>query len=327
MRIEQLHYLLELYRTRSFSKAAENVFITQPSLSTAISTLEDELGVKLFERMRSGVYPTPMGEAVVKIAAEMIECENRIYETVNQSQPQDRMRLLTIPAISFGILLQALAKFQKKHPHVNLTMQEFPPSILVSECIRPLSDNPGTFAIGSLHQKTKQALIERLESENIKSRYVFTDRFVCHMSANHPLAEKDTITMADFLAYPGIDLNLLTRKPPDDVYTRLNQLGISKEYTRLKESTNIEVDTLANLKRLVLAGNGIALMPSLIVFQDRDYLSGQLVIRNFSDVSIFIEYYLFLSTLYPLKPMEKDFLEEVANYFASIEPPYKNIPT
>ncbi len=326
MRIEQLHYLLELYRTRSFSKAAENVFITQPSLSTAISTLEDELGVKLFERMRSGVYPTPMGEAVVKIASELVECENRIYETVNQSQPQDRMRLLTIPAISFGILLQALANFQKKHPHVNLTMHEYPPSILVSECIRLLSDDPGTFALGSVYPKTKQALIDRLETEHIKSRYVFTDHFVCHMASTHPLAQKETITMADFLAEPGIDLNLLTRKPPNDVYTRLNHLGISKDYLKLKENTNIEVDTLANLKRLVIAGNGIALMPSLIVFQDRDYLSGQLVIRNFSDVEIPIEYYLFQSTLYPLKPMEKDFLDEVADYFAKIEPPYKTAP-
>lgn len=326
MRIEQLHYLLELYRTRSFSKAAENVFITQPSLSTAISTLEDELGVKLFERTRGGVYPTPMGEAIVKIASELVDCENRIYETVNKSQPQDRMRLLTIPAISFGILLPALANFQRKHPHVNLTLHEYPPSILVNECIKPLSDNPGTFALGAVQIKTRQALLDRLETDHIKSRYVFTDHFVCHMAGTHPLAKKETITMADFLAEPGVDLNLLTRKLPDDIYTRLNQLGLPKEYTKLKENTNIEVDTLANLKRLVIAGNGIALMPSLIAFQDRDYLSGQFVIRNFSDIEIPIEYYLFQSTLYTLKPMEKDFLDEVTDYFSKIDPPYKSVP-
>lgn len=320
MRLEQLHYLLELYRTRSFSKAAEKVFITQPSLSTAISGLEEELGVRLFERTRSGVYPTPMGEAIVAIAQELVDCENRILKTARESKPQEQIRLLTIPAISPGVLLEALPAFRKNHPDVNLLMHEYPPSTIIGEAIRPLTEEPGTFCFASLPPKTREAILDELEKANIGARFAYRDEFVCHMAADHPLAAQDAVSSEDLLPYPGILLNLLTRNPLENIFFQLHQIGLSAEMKRLRENVNIEVDTLANLKHLLLLGHNLTVLPRLIGYHDRDYQQGAIVTRALSDQKLSIDYYVLYSTLYPLKPMELDFLEEVARHFRNIGP-------
>lgn len=317
MRIEQLHYLLELYRTRSFSKAAENVFITQPSLSTAISGLEDELGVKLFERLRSGVYPTPMGEAVVKIASELVSCESRIYEVVQAAQPPDKIRLMTIPAISFGVLLKLMSSFQRECPEVNLELKEFPPQIITDSVVDELTNVPGTFALIPIQPKTREEVLTQLTGDNITCTHIFSDNFVAHMSANHPLANNKIIDIDDFLAYPSIELNLLTKPPDNTTYNRLYMMGTTASRRRLTERTHIEVDSLAHVKQLMLStGTHVVALPTLIASGDRDYETGDIVLRPFvSADDLSVDYYLIYSSLYPLKPIEKGFLNAIVAYF------------
>lgn len=318
MRLEQLHYLLELYRTRSFSKAAEKVFITQPSLSTAISGLEEELGVRLFERTRSGIYPTPMGEAIVAIAQELVDCEMRIFKTAKESEPQDKIRLLTIPALSPGVLLEALRIFRKKYPDVNLLMHEYPPPTIIGEAVRPISDEPGTFCFASIPPKTKEAILAELEKSHIGACFAYRDTFVCHISKEHPLAEKKALSMEDILSYPGISLNLLTRKPIENTYYKLHDIGLSGDIKKLRSNINIEVDTLASLKHLIMRGDSLTILPRMIGYHDRDYIEGNIITRPLANLDIPIEYYILYSTHYPLKPMEIEFLEEVSRHFKDI---------
>ena len=68
MRIEQLQDIVEVDRTHSLTKAAENLYVTQPSLTIAINTLEAELGVQLFVRSKYGTMTTDEGRRVVTLA-------------------------------------------------------------------------------------------------------------------------------------------------------------------------------------------------------------------------------------------------------------------
>lgn len=68
MRLEQLTMILEVARAGSISQAAKNLSLSQPSLSTAIASLEKELGLKLFNRSSRGISPTPSGQEVLEIA-------------------------------------------------------------------------------------------------------------------------------------------------------------------------------------------------------------------------------------------------------------------
>lgn len=71
MTFQQLKYLLEIYHTGSISKAAENLFLAQSSLSTAITNLEEELGRRIFIRNKSGMSPTPEGLQIIERASKI----------------------------------------------------------------------------------------------------------------------------------------------------------------------------------------------------------------------------------------------------------------
>lgn len=320
MRLEQLHYLLELHKTRSFSKAAENVFITQPSLSTAISSLEEELGIKIFVRTRNGVYPTPIGEEIIKIAGDIVKHEAKLYETAQSNiNVPDRLNLITIPAVINGILLQTTTEFGKIHPKASLSIRELSPSTIIGDTLRTLSEEPGTFVICSMSPKTKDAIIDRLQSHHIEATYLYTDQFVCFISRDHPLANQKEISYDDFISQPEIDLNLMEHTPVNDYFFNMARLGLGNRYQKYKVNTMVEVDTLSALKQLVMNNSGVSIMPNLIIYRDRDYEAGNIIVQQFKDDHFAIEYYLLKNNQFPLKPVEKDFINEVVAQFNALQ--------
>ena len=72
MTIQQCIYVMEICNTGSFSEAARNLFVAQSSLSTSVKSLEEELGIKIFERSKSGVALTADGTEFVKYASEIV---------------------------------------------------------------------------------------------------------------------------------------------------------------------------------------------------------------------------------------------------------------
>lgn len=319
MRLEQLHYLMELYRTRSFSKAAENVYITQPSLSTAISTLEEELGVKLFERMRSGVYPTPIGEKIVKAAAELLKNEEQIYDIAkNKITSPITLQLITIPAISYAVLAYLVTDFQKRYDKIVIHLSEYAPCMAIYRAAKKIQDNPGTFAICGLPKQTESAIVAKLAQDGIEALPLYEDHFVCLMGSENPHAHKDSITEEEFMEFPGVALNLLRYEAPDNFYTEMHDVGFSDNVYRLKRNINIEVDNLANLKHLVMNGGNVALMPKLICYHDKDFLANKFCALPLADKDFTLTYYLLKGARYPLKPIEKEFLEMLQNRFYEI---------
>lgn len=86
IKTEQLRYLLELDKTNSFHKCAENMFLSQPAISLSIRNLEKELGVTLFERTPAGVFPTEIGKKVIAQARTVMHSLNDIYVICDNHQ-------------------------------------------------------------------------------------------------------------------------------------------------------------------------------------------------------------------------------------------------
>ena len=86
MTLTELRYILALKETGHFGKAAENCFVSQPTLSVAIKKLEDELGISLFERSRGQIQTTPVGEQVIRQAKIVLEQADHIRELANQGR-------------------------------------------------------------------------------------------------------------------------------------------------------------------------------------------------------------------------------------------------
>lgn len=93
MELQQLRYLVALSRTLNFSKAAEELFISQPTLSQQIRKLEEELGVKLIERSTRSVKMTPIGARCVDLAQEAVDAAKRIEEIAQQEKRRSSKKL------------------------------------------------------------------------------------------------------------------------------------------------------------------------------------------------------------------------------------------
>ena len=102
MNIQQLEYIVAVDNHRHFSKAAEASFVTQPTLSMMIQKLEDELGVKIFDRSQTPIEPTDVGRKVIDQARTSIAQINQIKEIVEKEKGVIKgvLRLAIIPTVS-----------------------------------------------------------------------------------------------------------------------------------------------------------------------------------------------------------------------------------
>ena len=99
MNLQYLRYALEISRTGSISKAAENLSVAQPNLSRAVKELESQLGISIFERTRTGMTVTPEGERLLS-TGERILREVDALETMfdGESIPRESLSVMTVPS-------------------------------------------------------------------------------------------------------------------------------------------------------------------------------------------------------------------------------------
>jgi len=186
MNLAQLEYFLAIARSRSFSRAAEDSYVSQSCLSKQIKSLEEELGVGLFVRSSSGVTLTPAGEMFLSFAAKA----HRDYEGVllslgrYRAEAQDRVRLGAVPLMAPYDLDSALADFQL--------------------------DNMGTQV--DVIEREQGSLVRRLEMDQIDAAILVTndlshdeyewvplvrDEIVIVCSNGHPLARAHRVALGD----------------------------------------------------------------------------------------------------------------------------------
>ena len=130
IKTEQLRYLVELDRTNSFHKCAENLYLSQPAISLSIRNLEKELGVTLFTRTSTGVYPTEIGTKVIQQAKEVLLHINGIqtickeYTSKQDELALEKLDIYSSEAISSLILPHVISELQKKFSSAMFSFHE-----------------------------------------------------------------------------------------------------------------------------------------------------------------------------------------------------------
>lgn len=112
---------------KSITKAAKELFVSQPAVSKAIKNLEDELQVKLFQRdKRNGLYLTNVGEKILLLARQMEEFENKIFQTAYSENNllSGQIKIASIPIITTMILVPIFKIFKEKYPFVDIELME-----------------------------------------------------------------------------------------------------------------------------------------------------------------------------------------------------------
>ena len=137
MTIQQLEYIIAVDNYRHFAKAAEACFVTQPTLSMMIQKLEDELGVKIFDRRANPVEPTSVGKLVLEQARTSVSHFNQVKEVVN-----NEMNILTgdfklgiIPTVATYIVPELLSTAGATETGINLMMHETPTSSIIEDVL------------------------------------------------------------------------------------------------------------------------------------------------------------------------------------------------
>ena len=189
MTIIQLQYLIEVANCGSFSAAAEHCFVTQPSLSMQIKSLEEELGVVLLDRSKKPVIPTEAGAVVIAQAQETLKSYNTIRESVAElkCETAGKLRLGVIPTIAPYLLHKFIPDFVKRYPKVELEIREMVTADIIEALKRDKID-AALVASGTC-------------GEGIIERDLFSDTFYAYVSPSNPLFERSNIRFED------IDMN------------------------------------------------------------------------------------------------------------------------
>ncbi|MFC9428785.1 MULTISPECIES: LysR family transcriptional regulator [unclassified Streptomyces] len=142
MQFQQLVYFVAVAETRHFTRAAERVHVSQPSLSQQIRALEKELGAELLSRARGNVALTDAGEALLPLARRILaDAETARVEVQELAQlRRGRVRLGAPPSLCTGLLPEVLRAFHDLHPGIELLIEESGSHDLVRELARGALD-------------------------------------------------------------------------------------------------------------------------------------------------------------------------------------------
>ena len=126
MNIKQLKYAIKLSETLSFSQVADQLDISQPALSKQIQHLENDLGVKLFDRNRNPLALTPAGEYFIRNARELVYKETQLRKTINQFRTGESGRLVIgiTPFRSLYLMPGLIKKIRDRYPGVQVCLHE-----------------------------------------------------------------------------------------------------------------------------------------------------------------------------------------------------------
>ncbi len=258
MTITQLQYTLAIAEHKNFTKAAEKCFVTQPTLSTQIQKLEDELDILIFDRSKKPIELTDVGRKIVQQARNIVNEADRIQDIVDQQKGfiGGEFRLGIIPTIMPTLLPMFLKNFIKKYPKVKLKIEE----LTTEEIITRINDGHLDAAIAATP----------LESDNIKERVLYYEPFVAYIPNNHRLKNKRKIEVSDLEIN---DMLLLE----DGHCFRDGVINLCKTFKgHLDDSFQLESGSIETLIKLSDEGMGMTLLPYMHTLDVKGNMSDNL---------------------------------------------------
>lgn len=137
MTIQQLEYVIALDTYRHFVTAAEKCFVTQPTITLQLKKLEDEIGVQIFNRAKSPLTPTTMGELIIEKSRNILLEMNQLKQLVNEERDHlnGTYRIGIIPTIAPYLIPKFLGGFMKNNPETILDIEEMQSETIIDGLI------------------------------------------------------------------------------------------------------------------------------------------------------------------------------------------------
>jgi len=244
MNISDLQAFITVAEHKSFSLAAEVLFLTQPAVSKRIAALEQELGSKLFDRIGRTTDLTEAGRSLQEHAQRILaEVEDSRRAIANlESEIKGQLKLATSHHIGLHRLPKVLKGFILQYPDVQLDL-----SFMDSE--------QGCRAVEQGEQELALITLPPEGSTSLEMIEAWTDRLVLTVSPSHPLAQEEKITAEVLARYPAI-------LPARGTYTR-NLIDQQLQLPAI--NTKLETHYLETIKMMVSVGMGWSLWPDNMI--------------------------------------------------------------
>ena len=248
MTLQQMEYIVAVYRLRHFAKAAEHCGVTQPTLSAMIQKLEQELGVKLFERSSQQVVPTAIGRLVVEQAWRVISRARKIKDIVEEERNalSGVFRIGILPTIAPYLLPRFFTRLMEEYPDIDVRVGE----MKTADCKKALARGEIDVAI----------IVSLGEIEGMEQDSLYFEQFIAYVSESDSLFQSKSIRSADL---PGHFLWLL-----DEGHCFRDQLV---KFCNIKSACDSKLTyslgSIETFMRMVEAGQGITFIPELALDQ------------------------------------------------------------
>ncbi|MCE7863790.1 MAG: hydrogen peroxide-inducible genes activator [Bacteroidetes bacterium CHB5] len=248
MTIIQLEYLVALDTHRHFGLASEKCFVTQPTLSMQIQKLEEELGVKIFDRTKQPVIPTEIGARIIAQARVVLREAAVVSQIITEQKDTmtGEIRIGIIPTLAPYLLPSLFKNIREKYSQVNLIVKE----IITEDIIQELKHNRLDCGI----------VVTPLKDSSIKEDVLFYEELFVYVSKKNALVDKKYVLPTE------IDPNQLWLLEEGHCFrSQILNLCELRKYADLHfkyETGNIET-----LKRMVDKSDGITILPELAVME------------------------------------------------------------
>lgn len=262
MNFRALQYFVKLADLRHFSKAAEACFVSQPTLSTQIRKLEEELGVQLVERSPKNIMLTPVGQEIAQRARLVLSDIDQIKAVARRSgNPADGvLRLGLFPTLAPYLLPHVVPSLRKRYPNLRLQLAEEK----TDEILRMLRQGELDAALLALP----------INAEGLEVEILFREPFVLALPGQHPLADMKSISIENL---EGAELLLLE----EGHCLRDHALEVCA-LANAHERVDFHATSMETLRQMVAADVGITLMPVLAV-KPPIAATGNIIIRRFTN--------------------------------------------
>jgi len=199
MTLQQLKYILTIAEEGSFSAAAKKLYLTQPSLSAMVRSLEQELGITIFDRSTRSVRITEDGLKLIAYANQMVDCENQLREEFHQ---KSAVRRFSVSSQHYTFVCEAFQRLIRNEPSdsycfsIDLTRTED-----VIDNVATLKSDVGVLYLSEHGGGTAERMLER---ENLRFHPLRSFPVCAFMHEDHPLARQESVSFSDLSEYPAI---------------------------------------------------------------------------------------------------------------------------
>ena len=245
MNLRDLKYLVALAEHRHFGKAADASFVSQPTLSTQIRKLEEELGVALVERAPRKVMLTPIGREMVERARRVIAEVEQMGEVARRSRDPEAgtVRLGLFPTLGPYLLPHVVPRIRKRFPQLELLLVEEKSDVLLQRLREGALD--ATLLALPLHD------------DQLHAEFLFEEPFLLAVPESHPLAAHGPLALDDLSSQTLLLLE-------DGHCLRDQALDVCRT-AGAGENGGFRATSLETLRQMVAANVGVTLLPSLAV--------------------------------------------------------------